>query len=151
MTTTFADTRRLIDTRIDVKLLLSALWVTMVLVFAYVDIFGFYRADVLDAALDGRIAATVFVVNQLFLVGTLGYILVPTLMIVLSLLLRPRANRIVTCSVAVLYILTIVGSCIGETWSYYLLGSAVEVILLLAIIRTAWVWPIGGSATSPPR
>jgi hypothetical protein len=35
----------------------------------------------------------------------------------------------------------IVVSCIGETWVYYLLGSAVEVVLLLAIARTAWKWP----------
>ena len=52
------------DTPIDVKLVLCALWVTMLFVFAYVDIFGLYRADVLDAALDGRMAATPFTVNQ---------------------------------------------------------------------------------------
>ena len=45
------------DTPVDVKLVLSALWITMLFVFAYVDIFGFYRADVLDAALDGRVAS----------------------------------------------------------------------------------------------
>ena len=44
------------DTPVDVKLVLCALWVTMLFVFAYVDIFGLYRADVLDAALDGRMA-----------------------------------------------------------------------------------------------
>ena len=44
------------DTRIDVKLVLSALWIAMLIVFAYVDIFGFFRADILDAALDGKVA-----------------------------------------------------------------------------------------------
>ena len=33
------------------------------------------------------------------------------------------------------------GSCIGETWAYYIIGSAIEVILLAAIARTAWKWP----------
>ena len=56
-------------------------------------------------------------------------------------LLKPRANRITNIAVSVLYAVTIVGSCIGETWLYYLLGSAVEVVLLLAIARTAWKWP----------
>jgi hypothetical protein len=56
VTTTTA--RQYRDTPIDVKLVLSALWITMLFVFAYVDIFGFYRADVLDAALDGKIATT---------------------------------------------------------------------------------------------
>ena len=57
----------------------------MLFVFAYVDIFGFYRADVLDAALDGKVATTPFTVNQMFLTFTLSYILLPTLMVVLSL------------------------------------------------------------------
>jgi hypothetical protein len=42
---------------------------------------------------------------------------------------------------AVLYAASIVASCIGEGWAYYLLGSAVEVVLLVAIVRTAWTWP----------
>ncbi len=140
MTAKTTETRPRLDTRIDVRIVLSALWATMVLVFAYVDIFGFYRADVLEAALDGRIATTSFVVNQTFLLATLGYILIPTLMVTLSLLLRPRPNRIVTIVVALVYALTIIGSCIGETWGYYLAGSAVEVVLLLVIVRTAWKW-----------
>ncbi|UJH69925.1 hypothetical protein [Ornithinimicrobium sp. INDO-MA30-4] len=35
----------------------------------------------------------------------------------------------------------IAGLCIGETWVYYLLGSAVEVVLLLMIARLSWTWP----------
>lgn len=151
MTTTTADTRRFVDDRIDAKLVLCALWATMVLVFAYVDLFGFYRADVLEAALDGRVASTPFVVNQTFLVATLGYILIPTLMVTLSLVLRPRANRIVSIVVALVYALAIIGSCIGETWFYYWVGSAVEVVLLLIIVRTAWTWPVADSATILPR
>lgn len=46
------------DTQVDVKLMLSALWITMPCVFAYVDIFGFHRADVLKTALAGRVATT---------------------------------------------------------------------------------------------
>jgi len=34
---------------------LGALWMAMLFVFAYVDIFAFFRKDVLRAALDGRI------------------------------------------------------------------------------------------------
>lgn len=147
-TTTTNPTRRYLDTRIDVKLVLSALWTTMVLVFAYVDIFGFYRADVLDAALDGRIATTALEVDQTFLIATLGYILIPTLMVTLSLVLRPRVNRIVTMIVALAYVLAIIVSCVGETWSYYLAGSAVEILLLIAIIRTASTWPTSESGST---
>lgn len=138
-----------VDVRSDVRLVLSALWAAMLLVFAYVDIFGFYRADVLQAALDGRVSGTPFEVNQVFLLATLGYILIPTLMVPLSLVLRPSLNRIVSIVVALVYSLTIIASCIGETWGYYLVGSAVEIVLLAAIIRTAWTWPFSSPDARP--
>jgi len=129
------------DTRIDVKLVLSALWIAMLIVFAYVDIFGFFRADILEAALDGKVATMGITIDQMFLAFTTVYILIPTLMVVLSLVLRPRVNRIVNIVVALIYAVSIIAACIGETWAYYFLGSAVEVVLLIAIVRTAWTWP----------
>ena len=137
------------DTRIDVKLVLSALWIAMLIVFAYVDIFGFFRADILRAALDGKVATMGIAVDQVFLAFTTVYILIPTLMVFLSLVLRPRVNRIVNIVVALLYAVSIIAACIGETWAYYLLGSAVEVVLLVAIIRAAWMWPRSQGAPSP--
>ena len=87
----------------------------MLFVFAYVDIFGFYRVDVLDAALDGRVATTDLKVDQFFLTGTLIYIAVPILMVVLSLLLKPRVNRIVNIVLSLLYMMSIIASAIGRT------------------------------------
>jgi hypothetical protein len=113
----------------------------MLIVFAYVDIFGFFRADILEAALDGKVATMGVTIDQVFLVFTTVYILIPTLMVVLSLVLRPRVNRIVNIVVALIYAVSIIAACIGETWAYYFLGSAVEVVLLIAIVRTAWTWP----------
>ena len=129
------------DTRVDVKFVLSGLWVAMLFVFAYVDIFAFFRADVLGAALEGTVANTPLAVNQVFLTTALLFILPATLMVVLSLVLKPRVNRVLNISVSLLYAVIITALCIGETWVYYLLGSAVEVVLLLAIARTAWKWP----------
>lgn len=130
------------DTPVDVKLVLGALWTAVLFTFAYVDIFGFYRADVLDAALDGEVAGTPFAVDQVFLVSTLLYLLPPILMVVLSLVLEARVNRIVTIVVGVLYAITLIASCVGETWVYYLVGSAVEVALVAVIVRLAWTWPV---------
>ncbi len=143
-------TRQYRDTQVDVKLVLCALWITMLFVFAYVDIFGFYRADVLKAALDGKVATTGFMVNQVFLTSTLAYILLPALMVVLSLLLKSRVNRILNIVVSLVYMVTIIGSAIGEKWAYYIAGSVVEVILLAAIARSAWKWPPPQTAPSLP-
>ncbi len=105
-------------------------------------IFGFFRADVINAALAGTVGTTGLAVNQVFLASTLIYITVPTLMVVLSLVLKARVNRIVNLVVSPVYAVTIVGSCIGEEWIYYLVGSAVEVVLLAGIVRFAWKWPV---------
>jgi Family of unknown function (DUF6326) len=129
------------DIPVDVRLALSSLWIAMLFMFAYVDIFGFFRADVLNAALDGEVASTGFAVDQIFLIATLIYVLIPILMVVLSLVLEPRVNRLANIVVSVLYVVSVIVSCIGEEWAYYIVGSAVEAILLAAIARTAWTWP----------
>jgi len=64
------------------------------------------------------------------------------LMVVLTLVLAPRVNRVVNIVVSALYLITIAVSCVGETWVYYLLGSLVEVVLLVVIARAAWRWPV---------
>lgn len=136
------------DTRIDVKLVLSALWIAMLIVFAYVDIFGFFRADILRAALNGKVAVTGITVDQMFLVFAIVYILIATVMVFLSLVLRPRVNRIVNIVVALFYAVGIIASCVGEGWVYYLLGSVLEVALLAAIVYHAWTWPKETPTTS---
>ncbi len=60
----------------------------MLFVFAYVDIFGCFRANVLEAALDGTVGTTSFSVDQTFLPLTLIYIAIPAMMVFLSLVLK---------------------------------------------------------------
>ncbi len=124
---------------IDMRLKIAALWTSLLFIFAYVDIFAFFRADVLQDALAGKVA--VFAVDQSFLLLTTLYVIIPSLMISLSLILPPRANRLTNIIVAAVYALTILGSCIGEVWIYYWLGSLTEVLLLLVILRYAWKMP----------
>jgi hypothetical protein len=128
------------DSKPDVKVVLSGLWTSTLFVFAYVDIFGFWRADVLEGALAGEVAGTGFGIDQTFLMLTTLYVLVPSLVVVVSLLAPAQINRAANLVVSLLYVASIVPTVIGETWFYYVLGSAVEVVLLLAIARTAWTW-----------
>lgn len=58
----------------------------------------------------------------------------------------PHAN----IALPIIYAMTIVSSAIGE-WNYYLLGSALEVAALAAIVSYAWTWPKLGSAEVPFR
>jgi uncharacterized protein DUF6326 len=128
------------DSKVDRRVVLSGLWISTLFVFAYVDIFGFWRADVINGALAGEVPDTGFEIGQTFLVLTSLYILVPSLMVTMSLLVPARANRILNIIVSLLYVASIVVAAIGETWIYYILGSVTEVVLLLAITRVAWTW-----------
>ncbi len=140
---------RLRDTKVDVKVALSGLWIAMLFVFAYVDIFMFFRADVIQGALAGRVSGPGFEIGQTFLALTTLYIIVPSLMVAVALLAPAGPNRIANIVVSLVYAVTVALSVIGETWIYYLLGSAVEVLLLLAIAWIAWTWPKG--AAGPRR
>ncbi|MFC7534724.1 DUF6326 family protein [Actinoplanes sp. GCM10030250] len=131
----------LLDTRADVKVMLSGLWVTTLFVFAYVDIFGFYRADVIDGVLAGEVSGTEFTIDQTFLVLTTLYIVVAALMVVISLLARAQVNRIANMVVSLFYVVTAAATLIGETWVYYIAGTMIEIALLLIITRVAWAWP----------
>lgn len=120
--------------------MLSGLWVSTLFVFAYVDIFGFWRADVIRGALEGTVPGPGFTIGQGFLALTTLYVLVPSLMVAGSLLLPWRANRLANLIVPVLYVVTVIASMLGETWLYYFVGSTVEIVLLLAIAWTARRW-----------
>jgi len=129
------------DTKVDVKVVLCGLWISMLFVFAYVDIFGFWRADVINGALAGKVPGPGFEINQAFLVLTTIYILIPCLMVIVSLLAPARINRPANIVVSLTYLASVVAAAVGETWTYFILGSVVEVMLLLAIARVAWTWP----------
>src|SRR3954452_23489557 len=117
------------------------MWIAMLFVFAYVDIFGFWRADVIQGALAGKVPGPGFEIGQTFLGLTTLYILIPSLMVIVSLLAPARINRGANIVVSLLYAVSVVLSAVGESWIYYLLGSAVEVLILLGIAWTAWKWP----------
>lgn len=128
------------DTKVDEKIVLSGLWISMLFVFAYVDIFGFWRTDIINGALAGKIPGTGLAINQTFLALTTIYILIPSLMVVVSLLAPARINRVANITVSLLFAATVAATVIGESWIYYILGSVVEVVLLLAIARISWTW-----------
>jgi hypothetical protein len=123
---------------VNVRIKISALWTTMLFVFAYIDIFSLYRPDFRADIEAGRIGE--FTINQSFLLGTTIYIVIPSLMVFAALVLRPRVNRIANIALASIYALTIIAGAIGE-WNYYILGSAIEVALLALIVYCAWSWP----------
>jgi len=123
---------------VNVRIKISALWASMLFVFAYVDLFSLYRPDFRADLEAGEVSG--FTINRSFLLGTTAYVVIPSLMVSLALILRPRVSRIANIALGIVYAVTIIAGAIGE-WSYYILGSAIEVALLAAIVYYAWTWP----------
>jgi hypothetical protein len=123
---------------VNVRIKISALWTSMLFLFAYVDLFSLYRPDFRADVEAGEIGG--FTVNQSFLLGTTVYVVIPSLMVFCALILRPRVNRIANIALSIVYALTIIAGAIGE-WNYFILGSAIEAAQLAAIVYYAWTWP----------
>jgi hypothetical protein len=133
------------DYWINPRIKIAALWASMLFIFAYVDLFSLYRADVRADIEAGKVFA--FTIGQGFQLGVTIYVVLPSLMLFLSLVLPVRVNRITNIVMAVVYGVTIVGGAIGE-WNYYILGSLIEAALLAGVVYYAWTWPMAAAADS---
>ena len=128
------------DVKIHVKIKLSALWASVMFLFAYVDIMGKYEPGHLEDAIVGKVAS--FDITQGWLLGVTAMMAIPSLMVFLSVVLKPRVNRWVNIIVAIFKIIVVISSLfIGMPWGYYIFGSAVELCLLALIIWYAVKWP----------
>jgi len=135
--------------RVNVRIKISALWTAMLFVFAYVDLFSLYRADVRADLEAGQLGP--LTITQWSLLGVTAYVVLPALMVFLSLVLPARGARLANIGLAVVYVVTIAGTTVGEGNYYYLLGSALEVALLAGIAYLAWTWPRLAAPTSANR
>ena len=142
--------RKFEPANVNVRIKISALWAVLLFVYAYVDIFSLYRADFRADIEAGQVGG--FTLSPSFLLGTTIYVVIPSLMVFATLVLRPRLNRIVNIALSVIYAVTIVAGAIGE-WNYYILGSAIEIGLLASVVYYAWTWPTLGhqAATGAER
>jgi hypothetical protein len=134
-----ADSGILEDVRIGVRLKIAALWIAMLFLFAYGDIFGFFNKGRIEEVIAGEVSG--MKITQGFLFAVSIYIAVASVMIFLTLVLTPKVGRWTNIVLPALYIVTIVASVIGESWAYFYFLSIVETALLLLIIWYAWTWP----------
>ena len=150
-------TTKLEDQRIPVRAKLAAAWTSFMFLYAYVDILNFFTPGVIEDILDGRVFE--FDLSQTFSTTALALMAIPILMVVLSMTLPARANRITNLIVASVQVPYAAVNVVGESWTYfYGLGVVLEVIVLALILRYAWTWPrtapsatMATMATSPDR
>lgn len=146
------------DPPIPVQVKLAAAWTSFMFLYVYVDILAFYKPGVINDILAGVVWK--FETNQTWAITALTLLAVPILMVVLSTTLPARANRVTNLIVGLVQIpfaaFNAVGQVGGSWFSFYVLGVALELIVLAFILRSAWTWPRTpavpvGSATTDLR
>jgi hypothetical protein len=157
MSTRRPTTATLEDQRMPVKAKLAAAWTSFMFLYAYVDILGFYTPGTIEDILDNKVFE--FDLSQTFSTTALTLVAIPIFMVVVSMTLPARANRITNLVVAALYVPVTVFNVAGGFYLYfYGLGVVLELVLLALIVRYAWTWPrtapsatMATMATSPDR
>jgi len=128
------------DFKINVKLQLLALWSSVMFLYIYGDYFELYVPEKVADLLNGQnILNTPY--KLLFASMVLA---LPSLMIFLSLQLKPKWNRILNISIGVfltLFTLLVGISSFTEWKMFYVLLSFLESIITSIIVWKAWYWP----------
>ncbi|PPK67106.1 DUF6326 family protein [Actinokineospora auranticolor] len=150
MSTRHPTTTTLEDPRIPVRAKLAAAWTSFMFLYAYVDIIAFFKPGVIADIQVGVVWE--FAVSQTLLTTFVALMAIPIFMIVLSMTLPTRANRVTNLIVASVQVPYAAFNLVGESWTYfYGLGVTLEVLLLGYIVRCAWTWPRTTASTSPDR
>jgi hypothetical protein len=134
------------DVKIHVKIKLSALWAGVMFCFIYGDYFGLWKPGAMPDLVAGR---TGFLGTQAGLLGASAMMAIPSVMVFLSLVLRPRLNRGLNVGLGMLYTLIMLLTMPGA-WAFYIFLGVIEVVLTVLIVFYAWNWPRRTATTPPP-
>ena len=127
------------DFKINVKLVLSALWASVMFLYIYGDYFELYVPGKVAALLNGQnILNTPYKLLFATIILTL-----PSLMIFLSLLMKPKWNKVLNISIGIfltLFTLLVGVSSFTEWRIFYVMLSFLESIITSIIVWKAWHW-----------
>jgi Sec-independent protein secretion pathway component TatC len=124
------------ETKMDMKVRLSTLWIFVMFNMVFADIVGFMNPGALEDIMTGNVG--IEITQELLLVFSI-LLEIPIAMIVLSRVLPHKANRWANIIAAVITILFIIGG--GNTSLSYIFFATMEVIGMSLIIWYAWTWP----------
>lgn len=130
----------------NVKVKLALLWVALMFFYIYNDLFSLQQPGHLAELLEGELEGVE--ITQGILAGGAVLMAIPSFMVLLSLTLRAKANRLTNIVVGGFHIIVLAGTQFvgdGEVWMYWRLFEVLEFVFLSIIIWTAWTWPTTGT------
>jgi hypothetical protein len=135
-------TNNLQDFKINVKVKLSALWISVMFCYVYGDFFSLFVPGRIQGLMNGQSGAGPITPWVLLMYAIL--LSIPPFMIFLSLILSPKVNRFVNIIVGIFFtivMLLVVGTSINKWMIFYTYLGIIEIIITCLIVRHAWLWP----------
>ena len=127
------------DVKIHVKFKLSRLWASVMFCYIYGDYFSLFESGRLKGMMAGK-PSDFGMANQGVLVGVALLMAIPSVMIFLSLTLRPALNRWLNLIFGSIFTVIMLVTMLGA-WPFYISLGVVEVVLTVLIVCYAWRWP----------
>ena len=127
------------DLKIHVRFKLSALWAAVMFCYIYGDYFSLFESGRLKGMMTGKTSAF-GMANQGVLVGVALLMAIPSVMIFLSLTVRPVLNRWLNLIFGSVFTAIMLVTMLGA-WPFYIALGVVEVALTVSIVCYAWRWP----------
>ena len=128
------------DYKINIRIIISALWTAIMFCYIYGDYFELYVPQKVEGLLNGQN----FLDSPMKLFITTFILTIPALMIFLSLILNPKLTKWLNIGVGIFFTLftLLVGiSSITEWRTFYVFLSLLESILTAIVVFKAWSWP----------
>lgn len=125
---------------VDVRIILSALWVARMLTGFVGDVLKFYEPGMVEQILVGEVDG--MPLNQGFRLAAAIMFVLPVFMVYLSLTLPYKANRWANIILAILFFgLNLIGELPTYEYAYRTFLVIVEMVFLALIVWYAWTWP----------
>jgi len=125
---------------VDVRIMLSALWVARMLTGFVGDVLKFYEPGMVEQILVGEVDG--MPLDQGFRLAAAIVFVIPVFMVYLSLTLPYKANRWANIILAILFFgLNLTGELPTHEYAYRTFLVIVEMVFLALIVWYAWTWP----------
>lgn len=135
-----ANTNGFEDVKLNIKTRLSALWASVTLCYLYGDYFELYVPQKAQGLVNG--------VNLLNspakLLAASILMAIPALMVFLSIVLKPKINRLFNIVLGIFFtaLMVLIALTSLSAWRmFYVFLALVESVLTVVIVYSAWYWP----------
>lgn len=128
------------DNKIDVKIKLATLWASVTFCYLYGDYFELYTPDKIDSLITGQ---NVLDSPAKLLIASI-ILVVPSIMVAASVILKPKLNRILNIVFGITFTLMMILIAVNSSsgwYNFYIFLAIIESIITGSIVWYAIKWP----------